>query len=408
MASMRHGRVTEFKALLDLLNIKYIFQRNDILSDMLDRNLMSPAEIKNFIEQQSYIHLLHTFGEIDIYEYIDSKPFLYAVSPSTLERTSISIETCTALDKHWNFSLTDAIEDWNSTLFNQSQAGHVMLSQNGTYLKAEMSNSSSGWITVDSPLMSAQYGSNYVVRAVVAGDNTSLVSMRIAEYAENMSLITDAVMIELGRESFDWWNIDFSFQLRSSETKFFSIQFWNYFKINETTYSTLWLDNVKVLGKISKLNLVGLESIFEDSRLDRIVLQAQRLSPTRIVVSVNASEPFILATSEELDEFWAAYINGERIDSTPLYLGLQGFFINKTGHLDISIEYEPQNWFYYASAFSIAALIALIVIFIYYYRTNSVDNNAKDFSHFKNCNSASRLTKLLLWLLLWFKKKFNV
>ncbi len=406
IASMKHGRTLEFKALLDLLNIKYIFQRNDVQTDLPDRNLISPAEMKAFVGTQPYIRLVHTFGEIDIYEYTESKPFVYALSPSALEHTDISVQTFSTLDKYWNFSLSHAVEEWNSTLSTQAQADYMAISQNGNYLRAEMSNSSSRWFTVESPLMPAPHGSSFVVRALVAGDSTSEVFMKIAEYAENMSLITNASSVELGSRSFPWWHVDYSFELKIPETKFFSIQFWNHFKANETAQSILWLDNVEVLGQASRLNTVGLEGIFADNSLNQTVLQAQRLSPTEIVVSVNATQPFILATSEGLDKFWVAYVDGERIESNPLYLGMQGFLIDKTGQFSIIVEYEPQNWFYYASLISVIALFALVAVFVYINRVKSVNSSATDLSNPRNVASISRLSKLKLWLLLWYKQKF--
>ena len=85
----------------------------------------------------------------------------------------------------------------------------------------------------------------------------------------------------------------------------------------------------------------------------------------KTVVTVNATEPFVLVTSQAIDNFWVAYVNGEQIKPTSLYLGLQGFSINKTGQFDVTIEYEPQLWFYYASAISISAMAVICALYMY-------------------------------------------
>jgi hypothetical protein len=60
--AMRYGRVNEFKALLDLLNVKYILQRNDVISNLTGRTtlpdgilasqsaIMSPDLMKGFLK----------------------------------------------------------------------------------------------------------------------------------------------------------------------------------------------------------------------------------------------------------------------------------------------------------------------------------------------------------------------
>jgi len=44
---------------------------------------------------------------------------------------------------------------------------------------------------------------------------------------------------------------------------------------------------------------------------------------------------------------------------------INGFWINQTGLLEISIEYEPQKWFYMGSIISVSTLIACITYLIY-------------------------------------------
>ncbi len=218
--AIKYNNTAEFKAFLDLFNVKYIVQRDDIewnLTGILaGRQIMSPTEMQTFLSQQSYLHLVEEFGQLKIYEYTESKPSLYIVSPQKLQQYDVSLLNMTEVDQ--------------------------------TFL-----------------------------------DNTESQSATILNY--------------------------------------------------------------------------------------------QTISPTEITATVNASQPFILATSQALDRSWVAYVNGVGIKPIPLYLGLSGFMINKTGQFDVTIEYEPQLWFYYCSAISVSTLIlCLLYLILPYLRTKQLFN----------------------------------
>ncbi len=93
--------------------------------------------------------------------------------------------------------------------------------------------------------------------------------------------------------------------------------------------------------------------------------QVQDINPTKIIATVNATEPFVLATSYVLDDSWVAIVNDQQIKPSPLYLGFAGFQINQTGQFDVIIEYKPQTWFIYASAISIASVGVIFAIYLY-------------------------------------------
>jgi hypothetical protein len=47
---------------------------------------------------------------------------------------------------------------------------------------------------------------------------------------------------------------------------------------------------------------------------------------------------------------------------------INGFWLNQTGLLEITIEYEPQRWFYYGLVISITTFIACIGYLAYNWR----------------------------------------
>ncbi len=108
-----------------------------------------------------------------------------------------------------------------------------------------------------------------------------------------------------------------------------------------------------------------LEDIFAPKENPAEVISYQKIDPTKYVVKVNATKPFMLSFAESYDSLWVAYVNGERIQSMPLYGVINGFWINQTGLLEITIEYEPQKWFYIGLIVSITTLIACTTYLVY-------------------------------------------
>jgi hypothetical protein len=110
-----------------------------------------------------------------------------------------------------------------------------------------------------------------------------------------------------------------------------------------------------------------LNDIFTSNELPAEVISYQKIDPTKYVVNVNASNPFMLSFAEAYDPLWIAHVNGETIEPTPLYSVINGFWINQTGQLEITIEYEPQKWFYIGSAISLTTLTACTAYLTYAY-----------------------------------------
>jgi hypothetical protein len=90
----------------------------------------------------------------------------------------------------------------------------------------------------------------------------------------------------------------------------------------------------------------------------------EEINPTQYTVHVNSSSPFYLVFSDSYDHGWIATINGQQISDQYHFTAngyANGWYINKTGAYNITLEFKPQNLFYAGAAISITTLIICIV-----------------------------------------------
>jgi hypothetical protein len=357
--AIKYNRTDEFKILLDLLNIKYILQRNDVQFNFADRNIIAPDEMQIFLTSQPYIHLAQRFTELYIYEYEEWKPNLYILDPKEFKKTAIRIEK-TDTQHSWDFNSLADVQEWdNATDPNQWQTTLVITPDNDA-LKAQLWNSTWGWKSINSPLFPGSYGKTYEIQIEVKARDAAEIHVKIAEYDQKEEIITATYATYINDGTFDWTHTQFDYEPTNKTTKYLQIQIWNGHETDKLIPNTLWVDNVKIYDYRAILNSTGFDSIFQDPNQPASIINYSIISPTKSTLEINASMSFILAMSEALDESWTAYVNEMQYKPIPLYLGLKGFNITQTGLLEITIEYEPQKWFLYGSIISLSTAIVCI------------------------------------------------
>lgn len=135
------------------------------------------------------------------------------------------------------------------------------------------------------------------------------------------------------------------------------------FRVELSSEKLVILDTLQIFS-VEKENET-LQDFFVSKEAPATVTSFKRFNPTNYVVNVNSTGPFLLSLSEAYDPSWIAYVRGQRIEPTPLYSAINGFWINQTGQLEITIAYEAQEWFYYGSTVSIAILFACVTYLAY-------------------------------------------
>ena len=111
-----------------------------------------------------------------------------------------------------------------------------------------------------------------------------------------------------------------------------------------------------------------LEEVFAVEEKPAEVLSYKRIDATEHIVRVNASEPFMLSLTEAYDPLWVAKVNGKEYKSLPLYSVVNGFWIEDTGELEITVKYKPQTWFYYGAAVSSLSLLLFLAYIMWDWR----------------------------------------
>ena len=92
----------------------------------------------------------------------------------------------------------------------------------------------------------------------------------------------------------------------------------------------------------------------------------EELSPTNYKVYVNSRGPFFLVLLETYDEHWKVHVNGKPVSKENHYkvnAFANGWLINETGTLEITIQYETQNLILISAIPSITIPLSLIVFF---------------------------------------------
>lgn len=119
-----------------------------------------------------------------------------------------------------------------------------------------------------------------------------------------------------------------------------------------------------------------LENIFDSTKMlpPAYTAEYKKINPTKYVLEVkNATRPYTLSFAESYDPLWVAYTytdNKEsgnnnfdfKTNSIPLYSFVNGFYVNKTGDYSLTIEYEPQKWFFIGGTISSIAVILILAV----------------------------------------------
>ena len=244
-----------------------------------------------------------------------------------------------------------------------------------SYLKAELYNSTSGWKLINSPLIPINPKKEYLWEFEIKGENIHAVHAKVVEYNKSKNIIQAVRLGSIGDGTFDWKNVSFPFKPTSANTSYMQLQIWHGHNTPQPLPNTIWLDNVRTYGHSpTQIDVLWIYSTKENETIDDIFLSKEnpakiityeKVDPTKYIITINATSPFMLSFAESYDPLWVAYVDSTEYQPMPLYSVINGFWINKTGDLEIVIRYKPQDWFEIGSIISITTLIGCMSYLLY-------------------------------------------
>ena len=304
--------------------------------------------------------------------YTDHLDWTY-IGPIHLEKGTPRIEITSPPTylAQWNFEKDEPLE-WKGTISNVQTLSQSQRPYEGaTSLEAELNVSTWGWKTITSPLITVTPNTKYKWSFQVSGENVHKAHVKMVEYNQDKKPLTGQQMKGIGDGNFTWTPINFDYTPTQNAT-YIVLQIWHGHETTQPLPNRIWLDDVQVTGyQPSDLDVVWLysndkenetlEDIFKADETPAKLLEYTKIDPTKYIAKVNATKPFMLSFAESYDPLWVARTNGQKTSSIPLYSVINGFWIEETGIIDITIEYEPQRWFYMGSTISFTTLIACAI-----------------------------------------------
>jgi len=368
--AINYNRTDEFETMIRLMHVKYILQRNDLDYRYMEtsaRDMPNPKRMRSFLSKQADIKLVVTIGKLDIYEYTEAESYMRILKSKQLQEYDLEFKNETVFRIQWDFSSTESLNQWkNAMLLNQFGALCKLYLEEES-LRFELWNSTWGWKVIVSPSITAEYGKKYNIRFDIKGENAHEVHVKIHEYDKNTTLTHSEYVSYVTDGTFNWQKIKMNYRPKIENTSFLQISIWNGHQTNKALPNIIWIDNFEAEGYITNLNVTAIQQALLSSEKNPSakIVRYEKINPTKMTVEVNASQPFILEVNEGYDPYWKAYVDGEIYDSVAIFSVMNGFRINKTGHMDIVIEYEPQKWFLYGSLTSATTFLTFLAYATY-------------------------------------------
>jgi hypothetical protein len=116
-----------------------------------------------------------------------------------------------------------------------------------------------------------------------------------------------------------------------------------------------------LLYSLSENEDLGISELFADEA-KAVVVDYEIVNPCTYKVHVNASQPFLLVLSESYNSLWKAIVENEEITPIPAYSLVNGFFINKTGNLTITIYFTGQTYVDIGLKITLTSFLVTVVI----------------------------------------------
>ncbi|MGC8895815.1 MAG: glycosyltransferase [Candidatus Bathyarchaeia archaeon] len=118
-----------------------------------------------------------------------------------------------------------------------------------------------------------------------------------------------------------------------------------------------------LLYSLSENENLNLSELFT-CKTNAPAVEYEKVNPCTYKVRVNASEPFLLVLSESYNPLWKALVGDEEISPVPIYSIVNGFFVNKTGNLTMTIQFTGQTYVDVGLKIALTSLIFIAAVIL--------------------------------------------
>ena len=383
---IEHATPTELIELCKTLNVKYIILREDVNTNHPYIKLNHPPEYyKDFLENSKEIVAKKTFGNLSLYEIKNYTPRIF-LQPVPTELTSSNLQDLFKKATQKPKILQFLSFNENPIKIQTNVTNIQNFSLNITFKPFYKNKTSTDWKIINHVLIQTEQikiaispkGWLYIFLYLKNG--TTLPAVFPFERMEKISTLeitfqNETIYIYLNKAKI--------YQQRISPESITD-------KITKIYIGSNYGDTEMLVGNIYNLTLnannreiisdrnlfinypeyIKQEQIYE-LNLNITAIEWQRISPTKYHIRINnttiSQNGFFIVFLETYDTLWKAYItkNGRTTEipennHIKVFNYANAWYINQTGYLEITIEYEPQRWFNLGCIISLTTLLACL------------------------------------------------
>ena len=241
--------------------------------------------------------------------------------------------------------------------------------------KLTTNNTFKDWSWIRSEEIPVESGETYMFKTHMSWENVAQSHITIEAFDSSLDRWYQMVQVPSGKDgTSDWVEFNVEKDVPENVAKIRIVLNAGWVLDSSKGNATTWFDDVKVYKKSPELEKIILYSsqgtetlndIFSPKENPAKIITYEKVDPTKYIITINATSPFMLSFAESYDPLWVAYVDGTEYQPVPLYSVINGFWINKTGDLEIVLRYKPQDWFEVGSIISITTLVGCMGYLLY-------------------------------------------
>ncbi|VVB89721.1 Uncharacterised protein [uncultured archaeon] len=293
--------INDDKLIYSLIDNKYIINTFDSTIHNDPSKVWSKAATNDPLHGEWHPYL--EYRGIDNYDLDYGKGIVHTWSNNIIDESINPSEK--DLLNSYNFERD--LEGWSG---NAEDIQSVKL-DNGSYsgkysLQSELNESKSGWKTIDSPMIPANYQVPYRWELYIKGERASSVHIKMVEYDIDKKIISTKYVADIGTGMFNWKKISFDYRPENKGIVYTQLQIWHGHETTQTLPNKLWIDDVKVYNLTEYIKPVTIDmdlNVDKDDSYELFVRYFKNKDGGRINISLDGKMLKRINTRDQLNKF---------------------------------------------------------------------------------------------------------